>query len=153
MGFSVIDIYDNFFQTFYAPGYPFLVCLWQKNFILDHKLTVPGNAFLVHMCTPCDNTYLSLPKLLTVPVPKFLNLWHWSWPFTYILKTFTLIITFEIHKRSGFHYIISVFQVWQDLSVSTNIFSSAFLKKKPQELLSWPWRCRRLRRRPFKVFC
>ena len=59
-----------------------------ENFNLVHYFwTVIDMAFIFHMCIPCDNTFPAVPKILT--------LWPWPWPLTYILKSLTLIITFE----------------------------------------------------------
>ena len=44
-------------------------------------------AFILHMLVPCDKTFLSIPKILT--------LWPWPWLLTYFWKNLTLAITFE----------------------------------------------------------
>ena len=60
--------------------------LYFENF--DHNYwTITDMAFIFHMCIPCDNTFPS--------VPKYLISWPWPWPLTYILKSLTLLITFE----------------------------------------------------------
>ena len=82
------------------PLVPYFLTLWpwplpltyilktDKNFNLDHKFwTVRNRAFIFHMGIPCDNIFLS---------PNFLTLWPWKGYLTYILKTLTFIITFEL---------------------------------------------------------
>ena len=44
-------------------------------------------AFILHMLVPCDKTFLSVPKNLT--------LWPWPWLLTYFWKNLTLVITFQ----------------------------------------------------------
>ena len=45
----------------------------KKNFNLDHYFwTITGTATIFHMCIPCDMTFLSVPKFLTLR----------SWPLT-----------------------------------------------------------------------
>ena len=44
-------------------------------------------ALILHMLVPCDKTFLSVPKNLT--------LWPWPWLLTYFCKNLTLAITFE----------------------------------------------------------
>ena len=49
--------------------------------------TIRDKAFILLMLVPCDKTFLSVPKNLT--------LWPWPWLLTYFWKNLTLAITFE----------------------------------------------------------
>ena len=64
--------------------------------------TIRGRDSIFHMCIPSDKTILS--------VPKFSTLGPYPWPLTYILKTLTLIITFE-PLEVGLSYFTCVFLV------------------------------------------
>ena len=58
-----------------------------KNFNLDHNFwTVRDRAFIFHMCIPWQDLSIST---------KMFDLVILTWRLTYILKTLTLIITFE----------------------------------------------------------
>ena len=48
--------------------------------------TKRNKAFILHMCVPCDKTFLSVPKIFTS--------WPWPWLLTYFWKNLTLDITF-----------------------------------------------------------
>jgi hypothetical protein len=48
---------------------------------------IDTGAFIFHMSVPCDKTFPWVPKKFT--------LWPWPWCLTYLLKTFTLAISFE----------------------------------------------------------
>jgi hypothetical protein len=59
-----------------------------KNFNLGYNFQMICTRMLIfHMSVPCDKNFSW--------VPKFLTLWPWPWYLTYLLKTFTLPITFE----------------------------------------------------------
>ena len=64
------------------------------------------------MLVPCDKTFLSVPKTLT--------LWPWPWLLTYFWKNLTLAITFEPQEIRL--HIIGMCSLWQDLSVGTKNF-------------------------------
>ena len=68
------------------------VCLFVR-LSVQSKLNIGYNfwtkrdkAFILHMCIPCDKTFLSVPKILTS--------WPWPWLLTYFWKNLTLDITF-----------------------------------------------------------
>ena len=63
-------------------------------------LTDWDKAFILHLRIPCDKTFLSVPKMLT--------LWPWPWLLTYFSKYLTLAITFK-PKEVGLSYYICVF--------------------------------------------
>ena len=68
-----------------------------------HSLLTKGDrALILHKCIPCDKTFLS--------IPKFLTLWPWPWLLTYFWKNLTLAITFE-PKEVGLSYFTFVFLV------------------------------------------
>ena len=50
-------------------------------------LAMTDKAFIIQLCVPCDKTFLS--------VPKFLTLWPLPWLLTYFWKNWTLAKTFE----------------------------------------------------------
>ena len=61
-------------------------------------------AFILHMLVPCDKTFLSVPKNLT--------LWPWPWLLTYFWKNLTFAITFEPKKvRLSYYRYVHVFLV------------------------------------------
>ena len=78
---------------------PTFLILWHWSWSLTHLLktwtlltvydiwTMSVRALIFHMSISCDKTF---PL-----VPTFLILWHWSWSLTHLLKTLTLLITFE----------------------------------------------------------
>ena len=75
----------------------------QSKLNLDHNfLTKRERALILHMCIPCDKTFLLIPKFLT----------SWPWPslLTYFWKNLTLAITFE-PKEIGLSYFTCVFLV------------------------------------------
>ena len=75
--------------------------------------TKRDKAFILHMLVPCDKTFLSIPKNLT--------LWPWPWLLTFFWKkNLTLAITFE--PRETRLYSTGVYSLWQDLSVHTKNF-------------------------------
>ena len=61
--------------------------------------TKRDKAFILHMCVPCDKTFLLVPKILTS--------WPWPWLLTYFWKNLTLDIT----KEMGLSYFMCVFLV------------------------------------------
>ena len=90
----------------------FLPWLWSltyifENFNLDHNFgTITRGASIFHMCNPCDTTFPSVSKRLTLR-PSSWNL--------------TLIKTYGNRSTYGFH-ISCVYSLLQYFSVSTKIF-------------------------------
>ena len=75
----------------------------QSKLNLDHNFLTKGDrALILHKCIPCDKTFLSIPKVLT--------LWPWPWLLTYFWKNLTLAITFE-PKEIVLSYFTCVFLV------------------------------------------
>ena len=71
--------------------------LYLENFNLGHNFwTITGRAFIFLMCIPCDKTFSTVPKVLTS--------WPCLWPLTYIYKTLTLVITFELFEIGPLYF-------------------------------------------------
>ena len=75
----------------------------QSKLDLDRNfLTKSDTALILHRCIPCDKTFLS--------IRKFLTLWPWPWLLTNFWKNLTLATTFE-PKEMGLSYFTCVFLV------------------------------------------
>ena len=91
----------------------------QSNLNLDHNVwTESDRALILHKCIPCDMTFLS--------IPKFLTLWPWPWLLTYFWKNLTLATTFE-PQEIGLLYLTCVFVVARPSCWNQKFF------------ISWPW--------------
>ena len=93
----------------------------QNNLNLDHNFLSKGDrALILHKCIPCDKTFLS--------IPKFLTLWPWPWLLTYFWKNLTLAIAFwtKGDRAFIFHMCISCGKTFL---LEQKIFTS-----RP-----WPW--------------
>ena len=93
--------------------------LW--NYYLAYNFwTVSARALIFHMSIPCDKTF---PW-----VPLFFTLWPWTWRMTYILKTLTLLITFDqwVLELWYFTWVL----LWLNLSLCSIIFDLVTLTWK-----------------------
>ena len=84
-------------------------------------LTNWDKAFILHMWIPCEKTFLSVPKILT--------LWPWPWLLTFFWKNLTLTINFE-PKEIELSYFTCVFLVPRP-----SCWNQIFFTSWP-----WPWR-------------
>ena len=87
----VLSVILSFFNSVILSFCP---SLWNFNFATNFW-TVSSRALVFHMSIPCDKTFSW--------VPLFLTLWPWPWSLTHILKTLTLLISFEqwVLERQG----------------------------------------------------
>ena len=128
--FEPKEIRLSYYTCWFLVTRPF--CLYQKNWPCDLDLdfwptfekklnlgynfwTKRDEAFILHMLVPCDKTFLSVPKKLT--------LWPWPWLLTYFWKNFTLAIPFEI-RLSYYRYVIPCDKTFRSV---------------PKKLTLWPW--------------
>ena len=120
--YANISVHPGFFFGYYTPrqrslgggyiGITLSVCLSVRPSVrlsVQSKLNLGYNfstnrdkAFILHMLVPCDKTFLSVPKNLT--------LWPWPWLLTYFWKNLTLAITFEPReiRLSYYRYVFLV---------------------------------------------
>ena len=113
-GCFVCFVYPNALIDFYTPpppqtkfwgyiGITLPICLAVRLFVqselnLGYTFWIKRDkAFILHMWIPCDKTFLSVTKILT--------LWPWPWLLTYFWSNVTFDITFEPKKIRLSYYI------------------------------------------------